>query len=69
MNKLMTSWTEKMGYPYLKVLEETWNADGCVLKLQQSWFLVDGSGDAENALWNIPLKVASAAEPGNTHVS
>lgn len=60
MNALMTSWTEKMGYPYLKVLSEAWSDKECVLKLQQSWFLADGTGDVEDAVWNIPLTVATS---------
>ena len=66
MNALMASWTEKMGYPYLKVLNESWSASECVLQLQQCWFLVDGTGETESATWNIPLAVATSSDSAST---
>lgn len=66
MNTIMTSWTAKMGYPYLKVLSEDWSAAECVLQLQQSWFLADGTGDKEDATWNIPLAIVTSADAVNS---
>ena len=60
MGELMNSWTSKMGYPYLKVLREAWTETECCVTLQQAWFLVDGTGDSENQLWNIPLAISSS---------
>jgi puromycin-sensitive aminopeptidase len=63
INALMTSWTSKMGYPYLKVLGEEWKGTECILKLQQTWFLADGSGEKEEEIWSIPISIASSADP------
>ena len=65
MTEIMTSWTSKMGYPYLKVLSESWSDSECIVDLQQAWFLVDGTGDSESQLWNIPLSITSSAVMGS----
>jgi puromycin-sensitive aminopeptidase len=62
MTELMNSWTSKMGYPYLKVISESWSDNECCVELEQAWFLVDGTGDSESKLWNIPLSITSSAE-------
>ena len=58
VNEMMASWTEQMGFPLLKVVQEDWT-DVCVtLHLEQSWFLADGSPlDEEGAAkhWTIPI--------------
>jgi puromycin-sensitive aminopeptidase len=60
MLSLMASWTEQMGYPYLKVVSEAYDADKkvCRFELEQNWFLADGSSTAEEnskKVWKIPL--------------
>lgn len=58
VNEMMASWTEQMGFPLVKVLEEDWQNDSVTLKLEQSWFLSDGSLlDKEGATkkWTIPI--------------
>ena len=62
---LMNSWTEQMGYPYLTVVAQAYNASSGSLdiELEQNWFLADGSTTAEEAaskLWSIPLLFATA---------
>ena len=55
MVKLMASLTSKKGYPFLRVVKEDWADKSVTLTIQQRWFLACGSGEAEEALWNIPL--------------
>jgi puromycin-sensitive aminopeptidase len=56
----MDVWTKTMGYPYLKVISETWNNDNVVITLEQNWFLADGSASQdESPLWQIPLQFAT----------
>lgn len=58
VKELMATWTEQMGFPLVKVVDEDWQSDKVVLHLEQSWFLSDGSElDAEGAakVWTIPI--------------
>lgn len=58
VGEIMASWTEQMGFPLLKVVNEEWNDDRVVLTLEQSWFLSDGTElDAEGLQksWTIPI--------------
>jgi len=59
---LMKSWTTIMGYPCVRVVSETWSATEVQVTLEQSRFLSDGSGTAEDdtTLWCIPLLFATA---------
>ena len=60
--QLMASWTQQMGYPYLKVVDEKWTDSEVTVTLEQNWFLSDGSTTAEDAdkLWSIPLLFATS---------
>jgi aminopeptidase N len=64
----MSSWTEQMGHPMIKVTAATFNAAAKTLSLQleQSWFLADGSeaGADESKLWTIPLLYSTAGTVG-----
>jgi len=63
VNEMMASWTEQMGFPLVKVVEEDWQSDKITFKLEQSWFLSDGSDlDAEGASkkWTIPMMTSTA---------
>jgi len=56
--EMMASWTEQMGFPLVKVVDEDWQDDKVVLTLEQSWFLSDGSEppeDGKDKLWTIPI--------------
>ena len=58
---IMSTWTEQMGFPLVKV-EQVEGAEGGKMKLKftQSWFLADGSFDAEkdeDKIWTIPLAI------------
>ena len=59
---LMSTWTTRMGYPYLQVVSEKWSSHSVEITLQQDWFLSDGSNTsaADGAVWQIPLLVASS---------
>ena len=56
--EMMTSWTEQMGFPLVKVVGEEWKDDSVTLQLEQVWFLADGSELDEEGLakhWTIPV--------------
>ena len=58
VKELMASWTEQMGFPLLRVLDESWDDDKVTLQIEQSWFLLDGSAlsdEEEQKKWTIPL--------------
>ena len=54
-----------MGYPYLRVLSETWTDTSVDFTLEQNWFLADGSAvseeEAADALWTIPLRFSTSS--------
>lgn len=71
MIALMTSWTEQMGYPYLSVVAQAYNADTATvdIELEQNWFLADGSTTPEEAaskIWSIPLIFATSESVSDT---
>jgi len=57
VKEMMASWTEQMGFPLLKVIDETWDEHQVTLKVAQSWFLSDGSEipGEEAKKWCIPV--------------
>ncbi|GKY96228.1 hypothetical protein MPSEU_000582700 [Mayamaea pseudoterrestris] len=64
--EMMTSWTEQMGFPLLKVVGEDWKADAVTLQLEQVWFLADGSELDEEGLakhWTIPIMTCNENGP------
>eukprot|EP00349_Pseudokeronopsis_sp_Brazil_P003492 CAMPEP_0202971974 /NCGR_PEP_ID=MMETSP1396-20130829/32169_1 /ASSEMBLY_ACC=CAM_ASM_000872 /TAXON_ID= /ORGANISM="Pseudokeronopsis sp., Strain Brazil" /LENGTH=881 /DNA_ID=CAMNT_0049701907 /DNA_START=22 /DNA_END=2667 /DNA_ORIENTATION=+ len=56
---LMKNWTTVTGYPFLKVVNETWSANEVQITLEQGRFLSDGSESDTTELWRIPLLFAS----------
>ena len=69
---IMKAWTTRMGYPYLKVVEEKWSSSAVELSLEQAWFLADGSEptaeEAADALWSIPLVFSTSSATSQTAV-
>jgi len=59
IDKMMSSWTEQMGFPMLEVLNDPL-ATGQV-ELKQSWFLADGSKekDDDSKCWFCPIIVGT----------
>ena len=55
ISDLMDVWTTKMGYPYVKVVDEKWTDDSLEVTLEQNWFLADGSNAEESPIWKIPI--------------
>lgn len=58
VGEMMASWTEQMGFPFLRILSEDWKDNKVTFKLEQKWFLSDGSeldaaGEAKK--WTIPI--------------
>ena len=43
VGEMMQSWTTQMGYPVLKVTGSEFGGGAAKIKLEQSWFLADGS--------------------------
>mmetsp|Transcript_50293 Transcript_50293/g.145843 ORF Transcript_50293/g.145843 Transcript_50293/m.145843 type:complete len:890 (-) Transcript_50293:64-2733(-) len=62
IDKMMSSWTQQMGFPVLKVLTDPLEGEGSAeMEVEQSWFLADGScepGD-ETKAWMAPVLVGS----------
>jgi aminopeptidase N len=59
-----------MGFPCLTVKKELWTPSELQVDLEQRWFLSDGSGQTEEALWNIPLINSTSGTSGrNTEFS
>lgn len=55
---LMSTWTQRQGYPYLRVVDDVWTDTSVEFTLEQAWFLADGSllSEEEAAIvWSIPL--------------
>eukprot|EP00514_Thraustochytrium_sp_LLF1b_P000018 CAMPEP_0184519588 /NCGR_PEP_ID=MMETSP0198_2-20121128/6710_1 /TAXON_ID=1112570 /ORGANISM="Thraustochytrium sp., Strain LLF1b" /LENGTH=912 /DNA_ID=CAMNT_0026910121 /DNA_START=34 /DNA_END=2771 /DNA_ORIENTATION=+ len=68
VKKVMASWTSQMGFPVVTVKSAAWNEDcsSCTVKLEQSWFIADGSKhpDTKKKLWSIPLMVTMGGNDG-----
>eukprot|EP00668_Euglena_longa_P000610 GGOE01000746.1.p1 GENE.GGOE01000746.1~~GGOE01000746.1.p1 ORF type:complete len:882 (-),score=313.77 GGOE01000746.1:304-2592(-) len=60
IKELVGSWTEKMGFPVLKVVKDPF-LNGGALELKQQWFLADGSvqPDDEKVQWIVPVLLGS----------
>lgn len=58
---LMNTWTTKMGYPYLKVINEKWSKDHVEFTLEQNRFLSDGSVEEDCPIWCIPILFATSS--------
>ncbi len=68
VSKMMSSWTDQMGYPVLEVTSQSWKDGYLTVNLHQSWFLADGScseTDKKEKLWTIPLvaRASGQSEP------
>jgi len=59
---VMSTWTKQMGYPVLSVSLEKTNSQS-ILKISQKKFNADGSPDALNSLWAIPITLATSKDP------
>jgi aminopeptidase N len=58
---MMGSWTQQMGFPMLKVLNDPMQDNADSIEVEQSWFLADGSqepGD-DAKKWHVPVFVGS----------
>jgi hypothetical protein len=66
--KIMSSWTEQMGFPLLTIDARTENADHSVtLSLSQKWFLADGS-EPDDRLWTIPVSFQAEGQEATSPV-
>ncbi|GMR32147.1 hypothetical protein PMAYCL1PPCAC_02342 [Pristionchus mayeri] len=53
--KMMSGWTQQMGFPLITVKEVKREGGSRVLSLQQTRFIVDGSKDEKNSKWMVPI--------------
>jgi len=63
VGEMMTSWTEQMGFPLLKVTKESWEETSVTLELEQVWFLSDGAEltpDEAAKKWTIPIMTCTS---------
>ncbi|KAJ1461785.1 peptidase family M1-domain-containing protein [Pelagophyceae sp. CCMP2097] len=58
-SEMMDVWTTQVGFPLLEVV----SFEGGKVELKQSRFFADGAVDEDQALWTIPLFVATAETP------
>jgi puromycin-sensitive aminopeptidase len=64
VGEMMASWTEQMGFPFLRIVSENWQADKVTFALEQKWFLADGSElDEEGTAkkWTVPILTCTSA--------
>jgi puromycin-sensitive aminopeptidase len=64
VGEMMASWTEQMGFPFLRIVSEDWSADKVTFELEQKWFLADGSElDEEGTAkkWTVPILTCTSA--------
>jgi aminopeptidase N len=68
--KVMSTWTEQMGFPVLTVSKIRSEGNKFKFKVKQSWFLADGSRPAgwETKAWAIPI-LASHESLGSDEIS
>ncbi|CAK9053976.1 unnamed protein product [Durusdinium trenchii] len=59
IDKMMSSWTEQMGFPLLEVLNDPFTSNQ--VELKQSWFLADGSKETNDdaKVWFCPVIVGT----------
>ncbi|KAF8387261.1 pam-1 [Pristionchus pacificus] len=53
--KMMSGWTQQMGFPLITVKEVKREAGSRVLSLSQKRFIVDGSNDEKDSKWMVPI--------------
>jgi len=69
IREMMASWTEQMGFPIIKVLNENWSATEVELELQQQWFLGDGTDTSQSdKLWKVPVFIQTSNNHGAPHL-
>lgn len=65
VRNVMSSWTKRQGFPIVKV-HCSQEGDNRILSLSQCRFLADGSLDAEEDAWIIPISASSSRDPNKT---
>ncbi|XP_017887572.1 puromycin-sensitive aminopeptidase isoform X2 [Ceratina calcarata] len=68
VRSVMSTWTEQQGFPVVRVQHRQDGSDR-VLTLSQERFLADGSKEAENSLWIIPISISTAKNPEESMVN
>mmetsp|Transcript_1550 Transcript_1550/g.3923 ORF Transcript_1550/g.3923 Transcript_1550/m.3923 type:complete len:885 (-) Transcript_1550:120-2774(-) len=61
IDKMMSSWTQKMGFPLLEVVNDPLTDASGQVQLKQRWFLADGSSEAKDdeKTWFCPVIVGT----------
>ena len=65
---VMSTWTKQQGFPIVRV-EQSRNGADVVLTFRQKRFLANGSADAEDYSWMIPLSVSTSQAPEKVALS
>lgn len=67
INKVMTTWTEQMGFPVISVKSRQEGSDR-ILTLSQTKFVAVGGSEVNGSLWQIPLSIAQEGKDTYTNI-
>ncbi|VDN01448.1 unnamed protein product [Thelazia callipaeda] len=62
ITKLMSTWTQQMGFPLVSVSQKI-EGTKRILKMNQTRFLADGTTDEKNSMWQIPITISVSSQP------
>ena len=67
VNKVMTTWTQQMGFPVISVTSRQQGADR-ILTLSQTKFVAGGGSEGNGSLWQIPVSIAQEGRKTLTNI-
>ena len=67
INKVMTTWTEQMGFPVISVTSRQEGSDR-ILTLSQTKFVAVGGSEGNASLWQIPVSIAQEGKDTFTDI-
>jgi len=62
IEKIMETWTKKMGYPVIQMIEKK-NGTSREVTVRQEKFCADGKMEGESPVWMVPLSFCSKSSP------
>lgn len=62
VKRVMSTWTQQMGYPVLAVSSEK-TGNQTILKINQKKFNSNGCEDVANSLWEVPISLSTSDNP------
>ena len=60
VERVMSTWTEKMGFPVIDVSVASQNDDSVTLGLSQQKFCLSASDEGRDGLWQVPITIATS---------